>query len=190
MSRFTCVPLAFFACAALVSAQTAADPNEGLQLALDPVDGTPLLSWWGRAGRVYFIEHSSDLYVWQPMPTFEAGADAPIAYGVASTGTRFFARVRWVTSTLAQFQVGDYDGDSITNAAEASAGLNPFARDSDLDGLPDDYEIAFGLNPTLGDASADLDGDDVPNAEDARPSSSGTGRLSVAILNPLPGATW
>ena len=181
--------LLHLACVSLLGAQTPSEPNEGLRLSADASTGALELAWWGRAGRVYFIEHSTDLFVWKPMPAFEAGADNRIAYGLVHTGTRLFARVRWVPATLAQFQVQDYDGDGITNADEAAAGLNPFAKDSDEDGMPDHYELAFGLDPALSDGDADQDGDGVPNKEDARPAAAGVGRLSITVAHPLPGST-
>jgi hypothetical protein len=117
---------------------------------------------------------------------YEAGADLAISYGMVTTGPTLFARIRWVDSTLAQFELGDYDGDSLTNAAEAGAGLNPFLRDSDGDSLPDGYELAFGLNPFAADAAGDLDGDGVPNREDADPANAEATRLRVVIDSPLP----
>jgi hypothetical protein len=171
-----------------VRAQTAVDPNEGLRLSADAATGALELAWWGRAGRVYFIEHSENLHVWQTLPTFEVGADAPLTYGLSGNAARLFTRVRWVDATLDQFQTGDYDADGLNNAAEASAGLNPFARDTDRDGLPDGWELAYGLNPLLVDSLADFDGDGVLNQEDARPANAVVGRLHIAIQDPIQGS--
>jgi hypothetical protein len=195
MSSFALAPRPFLASlglaaafAPLASAQTASDPNEGLRLATDPATGAWTLSWWGRPGRIYSIEHSGDLFAWRPLPTFDAGADETISYGIGVTGDRFFARVRSIEATLAQFETGDYDGDGLSNAFEAAAGLNPFAKDSDFDGLTDDYETAFGLNPLSDDSIDDLDGDGVPNQEDARPNNGSVGRLMVSINEPSEGS--
>ncbi len=176
------------ASAASALAQSPVEANLGLRIDQTPGGGALSLSWWGETGHVYFVEHSPDLFVWLPFPDYRAGADTVIGYGVATDAPRFFARVRRIDATLAQFEAGDYDGDGLGNAAEALAGLNPFTRDTDLDGLPDSYELAFGLSPLLADASADLDGDGVFNDEDARPNNSAVGRLSVTVQQPLPGS--
>lgn len=172
----------------LVTAQTATDTNEGVRLSTDPATGALQLSWWGRAGRIYFIEHSEDLQRWQALPTFEAGGDAPLGYGLSASATRLFARVRWVNATLGQFQVSDQDGDGLSNAAEAAAGLNPFTRDTDGDGLPDGWELAFGLDPFTADGASDLDSDGVRNDEDARPEDAGAELLQVTITAPAAGS--
>ncbi len=44
--------------------QTAADPNEGSRLNYDRDNGIFTLSWWGQAGRTYFLQHSEDLLTW------------------------------------------------------------------------------------------------------------------------------
>ena len=55
----------------------------------------------------------------------------------------------------------DFDGDGLSTAQEVSLGLNPFAHDTD--------------------------GDGVPNQEDARPRSAAVGRLTVSIAAPTNG---
>lgn len=169
-------------------AQTADDPNEGQRLSLDPATGALELSWWGRTGRIYFIEHSADLFLWQALPVFEVGADAPISFGLVSSGPRFFSRVRWINTTLAHFLIGDYDGDGVSNADEAAAGLNPFSADSDGDSMPDGWELAFGLDPFADDSAGDLDADGVRNDRDARPANPSIGELQVSIQSPAPNA--
>lgn len=65
----------------------------------------------------------------------------------------------------------DYDGDSLSNAAELNEHhTNPLSPDSDGDGLPDEWELAHGLNPVsaMGEngASGDPDHDGLDNAEE------------------------
>jgi hypothetical protein len=174
---------------AVLHAQTADDANEGLRLSPAPEGNALQLSWFGRTGRIYFIEHSTDLFVWQALPAFEVGADAIASYGLPppAPDTGLFVRLRSLSATLTQFQGQDTDKDGLLNAAEASAGLNPFTRDTDKDGLPDGYETAFDLDPLSVTGLADRDDDEVPNQEDARPADPAIGRLSVSILSPLDG---
>ena len=62
----------------------------------DAVPGALRLSWFGRAGRSYFIEQTRDLagLPWQYLPVIETGADAPLAYVFGSVPQpAFFARL-------------------------------------------------------------------------------------------------
>lgn len=54
---------------------------------------------------------------------------------------------------------GDADLDGLTNQQEYDLGTNPYARDSDEDGIPDGFEISNNLNP-LDPLDALLDSDD------------------------------
>lgn len=193
-SRF--VSAGLFAICLVVAgwAQSATEPQM-LHLAHDPATGAVELRFWGHGGRIYFLEHSEDLYLWNALPDHAVGADAVVVYQampLTSTGApadKFFFRLGSILSSWPEFQAGDFDGDGLSNAVELQAGLNPFSRDTDRDGLPDGYELAFALDPFANDASADADGDGVPNREDARPNAAGIGRLAVSIATPLAGST-
>ena len=79
---------------------------------------------------------------------------------------------------------GDPDQDGLSNADEFLLGLNPLLADTDGDGMPDGFEVANGLNPLVNDANGDLDGDGVPNWQDAKPMDPGIGLLNIIIANP------
>jgi chitodextrinase len=85
---------------------------------------------------------------------------------------------------------GDADGDGLTNAQEINIyHTNPLVADTDGDGMSDAYEVANGLNPNLADATGNLDGDGVPNNEDARPNDPAIGRLTITISSPPDGSS-
>ena len=69
----------------------------------------------------------------------------------------------------------DPDHDGLTNAQEASLGLDPFQPDTDGDGMDDGWESRHGFDPAVhngqtdsldDDAAADPDGDGLTNAEE------------------------
>jgi hypothetical protein len=55
-------------------AQTATDLNEGQRVTTSATTGVFTLSWWGQAGRTYFIQQSFDLLTWQYVPVVMSGA--------------------------------------------------------------------------------------------------------------------
>ncbi len=75
-SRFArlALMLVFLSWMTPVQAQTAADYNEGLQATAGTQAGDFTLSWWGKAGRTYFIQQSFDLMTWQYVPVVVSGA--------------------------------------------------------------------------------------------------------------------
>jgi hypothetical protein len=52
-----------------------------------------------------------------------------------------------IDAGVSPHQVGDTDGDGLTDAFERAHGLDPFAADSDHDGQPDGVELLAGTNP-------------------------------------------
>ncbi|MBI4394299.1 MAG: DUF4129 domain-containing protein [Euryarchaeota archaeon] len=62
----------------------------------------------------------------------------------------------------------DADRDGLDNVGEFVAGTDPWAPDSDADGMPDGYEIRSGLDPSRNDAAADNDGDGLVNIDEFR----------------------
>ena len=113
--------------AALVSlaltafAQSPGQPNEGSRVTHDATNNIFTLSWWGRAGQSYFIQHSEDLQIWSYYPQIWVGQEAVASMGFQTSAPRYFLRLE--------------------------IGADPFATDSDLDGIPDGWEVLHGLNP-------------------------------------------
>lgn len=61
----------------------------------------------------------------------------------------------------------DTDGDGLTNEVENALGSDPFAIDSDGDGLPDGWEVWQALDPKdIRDAQMDWDGDFLNNLDE------------------------
>jgi len=160
--------LSFAALASSVSAQTAADTNEGLSLQVVPATpGAYSINWWGRSGRTYFVQRSTDLAApWEYFPIIETGADAPVGYGFTSDSPRVFVRLRIVEQTFADPYALDSDGDGLTNQQEFDAHTDPFDSDTDDDHLPDKWEVDHALDPRLNDAASDADGDGRTNLQE------------------------
>lgn len=147
-------------------AQTAADPNEGLRLTPAPtMDSGYEITWWGRAGRTYFIEHNPTLVgAWTYFPDVLTGQDAVLGYGFTSTAPRVFVRLRIVEGVWTDPYTADSDGDGLTNQQEFVLGTDPLNPDSDDDDIPDGWEVEHGLDPmNPADALIDPDGDGLSN---------------------------
>ena len=104
-----------------VFAQTAGDPNEGSRLSYDPANSMYTLSWWGRSGKSYFVQHSEDLLMWGYYPVVIPGLNAPAEMHLQTTSACYFLRL----------EIED----------------DPYNTDSDGDGIPDGWDVRYGLNP-------------------------------------------
>ena len=144
---FTLAPVAFLL--GPLSAEPTPQPSviftQGLQ-------GTFAVDWQGVAGRIYFMQWSTDLVAWQYAPFLDFG-DGMHSRGFESSTDKFFTRLRMV------------DDPAITSLDEA---LN---ADSDSDGLSNIFELTFGYNPYNtastaegNDNALDPDGDGLTNA--------------------------
>lgn len=136
-----------------VLAQTAAAPNEGSILTRDPATGAYRFSWWGRAGRTYFLQQSDDLLHWSYLPVIEAGADEATEWGFASSAPAFFVRLKPVDFPTSDPFGDDFDGDKVSNYDELLQGTDPLLATRDANGLPLDWETFYGLPVGL-DANA------------------------------------
>jgi hypothetical protein len=173
---------------ALAGAAYAQVINEDSRIEPTATPGVFKFTWNGKADRTYFLQNSQDLQSWVTLPIIEVGAAQQIAYGFTTTATRFFFRLRFSDLPAADVRTADFDGDGVSNWGEIQQELDPFSPDTDGDGMFDGYELANGLNPKIADGSADLDGDGVPNNEDARPAETPIGRAFIIIDAPLDGA--
>lgn len=135
--------------------QTATTPNEGLMLTYDPevaaaAGGLPYtLSWWGRAGRTYYVEWTDDL-VTGTWYCYNRGfllgnsgrGESVETFNFAQNSEKFFVRV--------------FSPDGNRTAADL-----PFKTDSDHDGIIDQDELTLhGTHPFR---NVDNDGDDLPD---------------------------
>jgi len=145
----------------VASAQTSADLNEGSRLQYDSGSDTWSFSWWGKAGRSYFPQHSTDLKTWTYVPIIESGADAVISWGFSTTSDRFFTRLKYSDAVTGDANTADFDGDGLGNLYELNLGIDPFKVDTDGDLLWDGYEDANGSNPN----NPDSDGDGSPDGQ-------------------------
>ncbi len=121
------------------------------------------LRWFGVAGRVYFVQWTSNLTTWNTIPVAHIGANLEIT--ATPVGGPFFRLKLYSDASL------DNDGDGLPNWQEIEIlGTNPNNRDTDGDGLPDWFEVEYDLDP-LDDGSinpdngaeGDPDGDGLTN---------------------------
>lgn len=130
------------------------------------VANTSKITWLGVAGRVYFIQISTNLQSWSYAPLVEFGSGANIAWQFSTTGGRIFIKLIYTDNTdNTAGASGDLDGDGLTNLEEvATRFTDPFNRDTDSDGMPDGWEVQYNLNPLSGDdATTDADADSLSN---------------------------
>jgi len=152
-------------------AQTATDLNEGQRVTTSATTGVFTLSWWGQAGRTYFIQQSFDLMTWQYVPVVMSGAAAVTGMNFSCSDSRQFWRLRYTDQVYSgTAEAADFDYDGVSNQAELNAGLDVFSADTDGDALPDGWELANNLDAksTLGmnGAEGDPDGDELTNLEE------------------------
>ena len=157
--RLLLFSLLVFACLGTVArAQTSTDPNEGCQLSQDSTTGAYTFSWWGRAGRTYFIQQSDDLVTWTYLPVIESGTEQVIQWSFTSNQPQFFLRLKYSDIPTDDPFDADFDGDGISNWNELLQGTDPLVANFDNNGLPSDWEAFYGIAPGT-DPNSMPDGD-------------------------------
>ncbi len=150
-------------------AQSPNPPNEGSKLTKDAANAAYTLSWKGKTGRTYFIQHSEDLLTWRYFPIIEIGNNLPIAWDFESNAQKFFLRFKYSDQPTSDPFADDFDADRVSNFDELLAGTDPFVNaNADSDALPDDWEIQhFGSNNAEnGGPNDDPDGDGLTNFQE------------------------
>ena len=142
-----------------IMAQSQANP----QITALPTPNSYQATWPGMAGRLYFIEFSTDLQTWTYAPAVNLGTGSNLAHGFSSTTGRTFLRLKYSLETdNTEADSGDFDGDGISNLTEVSTGTDPCLADTDGDGMNDDKEAALGFNAAKRDSSSPPNGIEDP----------------------------
>jgi hypothetical protein len=169
-NKILALALATVACGGL-SAQTATDLNEGLEITHDSVGNPTLpfeLTFWGRPNFYYFVLQTNDLleewiyHDYAVKGIAGAGGLGDVeGFRFDSSSSMLFFRIEFTDDPNAEILLADFDGDFVSNKNELDLGLNPFGLDnSEPDALYDDWEIYhFGSTSAKdGEGDADQDG--------------------------------
>lgn len=122
-------------------AQGPNDPNEGFRIGSGSTPGVFTLSWWGHAGKNYFLEQSDDLLSgWNYLPMMESGANGLLQWGLTSSASKGFFRLQLDT---------DLSGlpDSWEQAYYGHLGVEANGLAPRGDGLSNLQSLFQGLNP-------------------------------------------
>jgi Bacterial TSP3 repeat len=115
--------------------------------------GVYTLTYPSVAGRVYFLQISTDLQTWNYCPVVQLGDGSvqPEAWLLCSNSSRVFARLEYsLADTFTDGDTSDIDGDGLTNLAEITTHqTQPGNADTDGDGLTDGAEINSWLSDPL-----------------------------------------
>ena len=164
MNRFFLASIATLHFIASASAQSTSDhPNESASLTRGAANSYTL-SWWRKAGRTYFLQHSTTLMSsWIYFPDVIELGNGLRSYGFLLTGTdRFFLRLRYSDIPTTDPNGADFNSDGLGNLDDLQIGLDPLETDLDGDGLTNADEYTLGTNPFWNDTDGDgvLDGVD------------------------------
>ncbi|MCF7790347.1 MAG: hypothetical protein K9N47_29780 [Prosthecobacter sp.] len=145
-------------------AQTATDTNEGVRVTADAATGAQVLTWWGKAGRTYFVQQSYDLIHWTYVPVVRDGGAAVDGLNFASTDKRQFWRLEYTDVSTGGLSgaAADFDDDGLTNQQEVEGGTGVFNADTDGDGFSDGTEALAGTDAKAATSNPVSDLNDVP----------------------------
>ncbi len=149
------VALALLMCVGSLAAQTSTDLNEGSRVSKNATTGQFTFSWWGKAGRTYFVQQSSDLINWSYMDAIDSGTGAVLQRGFSSAAPRLFLRLPYTDIATNDAANADFDGDGINNLWELQHGTDPLSATSKGSMVPDGWASGYGLEPA---ADTSLDG--------------------------------
>jgi hypothetical protein len=150
MKRFLSICVALVAWSLMsAQAQTATDVYEGVRVTVDASTGTQVLTWWGRAGRTYFVQQSYDLINWTYVPVVHGGAAAVDGLNFASTDARQFWRLKYTDASTGGLSAADadFDSDGVSNIDELNSLIDPFNSDTDGDHYGDGIERDHNSDP-------------------------------------------
>ena len=137
--------------------------SSGLKVHSGTQPGEIIVSWWGYADHVYFIEHSGDLKTWTYVPTYEMGADAAVTMGFSLAPARWFWRLQYSDDPESDLLSTDYNGIGLSAWDQIQLGYNPFDWvDVDENGIHDAWELYHFGTISL-DPNADTSGDGQTN---------------------------
>jgi hypothetical protein len=133
-------------------AQGPNEPNEGSQFATTGTSGDYAFSWWGKAGRTYFIKESTDLQNWSYVPIIESGSSQVIEWGFSSNTSELFLRLEYTDIPTSDPYNTDFSGAGISAWDEIQNGIDPLSfTDTDDIGIPDSWQLYYfghiGINP-------------------------------------------
>lgn len=149
-------------------AQGPGQPNEGSRITRDAANHVITLSWWGRTGQSYFVQHSDDLQLWSYCPVVVEGKEQKESISLNTSASTHYLRLEYELTSLNL----DSDSDGIPDAWEVLHGLDPHDPNDAFTmaqgGLTYMQKYTLGLNPAM----ADSDGDGMPDNLDMYPGDS------------------
>ena len=177
----SCKIIAALVPAVLLMGPISADPAPQPQVIFTQgLQGTFAADWQGVAGRIYFMQWSTELGGWRYAPFIDFG-DGMHSRGLDSSSDKLFVRLHCIDdleiTSLGEAMNADFDGDGLSNLYEVTFGFDPFDGtsnpngmadpdgDPDGDGLTNAQELAAGTDPN----NPDTDGDGIPDGADAAP---------------------
>ena len=146
-SRALWVLLFLIALAGPALGQGPNDPNEGSALTPGVSPGSYFFSWWGKAGRTYFIRQSDSLLTWSYVPVIESGSSAVITWGVSLNTKSLFLKLEATDIPTSDPYNTDFTGAGVTAWQLIQRNIDPLSTaDTGGIGILDSWrQYYFGL---------------------------------------------